>query len=275
MKNRSDPFPHDATVLDEPVRANGEDAPGDAAAEPSAEAAPESPPPPEPRIEAPAVSESEPASPDPAASPVPPPALLDLPIASVLPPMAPLLHTPADAAPLEARIQRLEAELAQLRTAPPRDPRAAGFQTAPSAAAAPVPRQPEPFWANLGKRLVAPSGPSASPPSRTDGLASMVPPGVRRGWMLWDSLTELRAMYWMFIDPRYRLSWTARLAPIAVLAMILTSGFWLPLSALPYVGFVLDKVADLALAYLLFKLLSYEARRYRETAPDLPPSLRL
>ena len=32
--------------------------------------------------------------------------------------------------------------------------------------------------------------------------------------------------------------------------------------------------ACLALAYLLFKLLSYEARRYRETAPDLPPGLR-
>lgn len=103
----------------------------------------------------------------------------------------------------------------------------------------------------------------------------MVPPGVRRGWMLWDALNGLRAIYWMYFDPRYRLSWTGRLGPIVVLVMILTSGFWLPLSGLYYVGFVIDKFADLVLAYILFQLLSHESRRYRETAPDLPPSLRL
>ena len=32
---------------------------------------------------------------------------------------------------------------------------------------------------------------------------------------------------------------------------------------------------DLLTLYGLFKILSHEARRYRETAPDLPPSLRL
>ena len=103
----------------------------------------------------------------------------------------------------------------------------------------------------------------------------MVPPGVRRTWILLDALTELRAMYWMFFDPRYRLSWTARLGPLVILGLILTSGFWMPATGLPYIGLVIDKLVDLVLAYVLFKLLSYEARRYRETAPDLPPSLRL
>ncbi len=184
------------------------------------------------------------------------------------------MHAPAEGSPLEARIQRVETELAQLRAAQAGAPRAAanaGFHAATPETAAPPPAR---FWAGLGKRLATPSGPSAVPP-RPESLASMIPPGVRRGWMLWDALTELRAMYWMFIDPRYRLSWTARLAPVVVLAMILTSGFWLPLSGLYYVGFVIDKIADLVLAYILFKLLSYESRRYRETAPDLPPSLRL
>jgi hypothetical protein len=32
---------------------------------------------------------------------------------------------------------------------------------------------------------------------------------------------------------------------------------------------------DLLLLYSMFKILGHEARRYRETAPDLPPSLRL
>ncbi len=82
-------------------------------------------------------------------------------------------------------------------------------------------------------------------------------------------------MYWMFCDPRYRLSWTARLAPPIILALIVTSLYWMPASVLPYIGMVIDKLVDLVLAYILFKLLSNEARRYRETAPDLPPSLRL
>jgi hypothetical protein len=44
---------------------------------------------------------------------------------------------------------------------------------------------------------------------------------------------------------------------------------------IPVVGGLLNKVIDLVLAFLLFKVLGHEARRYRETAPDLPPTLRL
>ncbi len=205
----------------------------------------------------------------------------ELPVASALPPVAPLLPTAAVAVPLESRIQRLEMELAQLRTAPTRDSRFAIAQAAdatlPVAApdhAAEVVRRPGRFWTDLGKRLTAPSAPAAAPP-RAAGLSSLVPPGVRRTWALWDAITELRAMYWMFFDPRYRLSWTARLAPPVILAMIASSLYWMPGTILPYVGAVIDKIGDLILAYILFKLLSNEARRYRETAPDLPHSLRL
>ena len=35
------------------------------------------------------------------------------------------------------------------------------------------------------------------------------------------------------------------------------------------------KVLQLVIAFVLFKVLAHEARRYRETSPDLPPSLRL
>ena len=104
----------------------------------------------------------------------------------------------------------------------------------------------------------------------------MVPPGVRHTWLLLDALAELRAMYWMFFDPRYHLSLTARLAPLVFVALILTSYYWTPGTILPfYIGTIIEKLCDLILAYFLFKLLSYESRRYRETAPDLPQSLRL
>ena len=104
----------------------------------------------------------------------------------------------------------------------------------------------------------------------------MIPPGVRRTWILFDALRELRAMYCMYFDPRYRLSWLGRLVPLAIMLLILTSNVWMPGTGLPWpLGLIIDKAADLILAYFLVKLLSHEARRYRETAPDLPPSLRL
>ncbi len=138
-----------------------------------------------------------------------------------------------------------------------------------------VVREPGGFWGGVGKRLSAPSHPAASPPPKPDALASMVPPGVRRSWFFFDALTEVRSMYWMYFDPRYRLSWFGRLGPLVIVALIVTSYFWMPGTSLPFLGLILDKAADLILAYVLFKLLSHEARRYRETAPDLPRSLRL
>ena len=95
----------------------------------------------------------------------------------------------------------------------------------------------------------------------------MVPPGVRHTWLLFDALAELRAMYWMFFDPRYHLSWTARLAPLVFVVLIMTSYYWTPGTILPYIGTIIEKLCDLILAYFLYKLLAHESRRYRETAP--------
>ena len=66
----------------------------------------------------------------------------------------------------------------------------------------------------------------------------------------------------------------------AVLALLLIVGFvtsslWVPGATLAGVGYVINKIADLLIGFVLFKVLGYEARRYRETAPDLPPTLRL
>jgi hypothetical protein len=89
---------------------------------------------------------------------------------------------------------------------------------------------------------------------------------------------DARVILRMFFDPRYRLSLTGRFVPLFLLALIATSHFWgcvlgtgLPLG----IGTLLDKAVDLVLAFVLFKVLGQEARRYRETSPDLPPDLRL
>jgi hypothetical protein len=63
--------------------------------------------------------------------------------------------------------------------------------------------------------------------------------------------------------------------PLVLLAGIATSGFWVLGSSIPILGPLLTRAVDLVLAFVLFKVLGKESRRYRQTAPDLPPSLRL
>ena len=116
-------------------------------------------------------------------------------------------------------------------------------------------------------------------PTAVDG--SVAPPEatrvyepVRKPWLLWDAYAEARVMILMYVDPRYRLTWMTRFLPLGLLALILTSWFWLPGSSVPIMGTLFDKALDLVLAFLLFKVLSREARRYREVTPDLPESLR-
>jgi hypothetical protein len=263
-------FPPEATESDDPAGLDGGDAPTDDADAPrSIESEPithssdlHNP------QSAPAAEFNSPAAPQPGAQLAPPlAAMQDFPVASVLPPAAALLHSPP-LSPLEERLIRLEAELSQLRTASPAVPGQQVQTRSPDVA-----RKSAAFWSDVGKRLMTPSGPAAAPP-RHEGMASLIPPGIRRTWMLLDALTELRAMYCMFFDPRYRLSWIGRLAPVVLLALIFSSWLWMPFAGILGFGWLVVKIGDVVLAFVLFKLLSYEARRYRETAPDLPPSLR-
>lgn len=145
-----------------------------------------------------------------------------------------------------------------------------------------------------GRRASAPASPAPtairldldkSPPKPAAPVATAVPaslPGLAhsstRGsllWLLWDTWAEVRAIVRMFVDPRYQLPWSARVLPLVILAAILASNIWVPFSSVPFLGGLLVKLVDLPLAYLLFKWLGHEARRYRQTSPDLPPNLRL
>src|SRR5262249_38634168 len=94
-------------------------------------------------------------------------------------------------------------------------------------------------------------------------------------WLLFDLWAEARAILRMYTDPRYRLRWPTRVVPPLLLIMIVTLGLWMPGTGVAVIGPLLDKAITLALAFILFKFLGQEARRYRQTAPDLPPTLRL
>jgi hypothetical protein len=93
-----------------------------------------------------------------------------------------------------------------------------------------------------------------------------------RPWILFETYAELRTIVRMFLDPRYRATWQARVIPLTLLALILTSWLWLPGTTFLHAGLmtIVDKVIDLVLAFPAFKILVREARRYRELVVDLP-----
>jgi hypothetical protein len=124
----------------------------------------------------------------------------------------------------------------------------------------------------LAERAAAPQVPTEAPVQPQPS-----PPPPRRPWLLVEVYAEFRAILRMYLDPRFRLTWSARVLPLVLLAAIATSWIWVPgVHYLPdFVGALVVKVVDLLLAFVLFHVLHREATRYRGTSPDAPPWLRL
>jgi hypothetical protein len=159
---------------------------------------------------------------------------------------------------LEDRVRRLEDIIAAAHLGPPTSakPRAA---TAPLAS----PITATPAAAPAKKDTPAPPSPV---PSRFSFRPA-------QSWLLVEIYAELRAIFRMYFDPRYRMTWFTRLMSFLIIGSILLSRFFV--SAIPLVGGILDMVLYPVLLYVLFKVLSREATRYRMTSPDLPAGLRL
>lgn len=193
-----------------------------------------------------------------------PPAPADEPLE---PPTAGAPEPPATPS-LEQRIQRLEEAVTLLQ-----DRRA----SKPPVAAVPVAPPPAPTAIRLDVNKASP--PAVPMATHVPAAVPSLVHSVTRGNLLaflWDTWAEARAIVRMFVDPRYSLPWSARALPLVLLAAILTSKFWVPFASIPFLGdWFLVKLVDLLIAFLLFKWLGHEARRYRQTSPDLPSNLRL
>jgi hypothetical protein len=96
----------------------------------------------------------------------------------------------------------------------------------------------------------------------SQAYGSSTSPSAGSPWLLVDLITELRTMVRMFLDRRYRATWTARVVPLTALILIVLS--WLLVSGLVLVGPLLDRLVDVVLVIVAYKVLSREARRYRE-----------
>jgi hypothetical protein len=194
-------------------------------------------------------------------------------------------------AALEERVRQLEQLVATLQDTHALEERvvervSARVKPAPSGSV----RESAGFLLEAGRQLLpsavsvlAEQGGQAEVPAATPAQPATSPPAPtrRRPWLLFDAYAELRAIVRMYLDPRFRLTWAARVVPLILLPAIALSGLWLPGTTLlnkitlDIVGTLLEKVVDLLLAFVLFQVVHREATRYRTTSPDLPPSLRL
>jgi hypothetical protein len=95
-----------------------------------------------------------------------------------------------------------------------------------------------------------------------------------------DVLNELRVLLRMLVDPRYHLTWLGRVAPLVVLILIWLSdwdklAFLFPWNLIPILGYYVNKLFQIVLLFIIFKVLTKEVERYRQMVPDAPRPLRL
>ena len=207
-----------------------------------------------------------------------PASLDDLPVPSLvkMDDPSPSLAEPDLVAPSAARSRpRLELDS---DVAPPagRDPRpvptaivapASGNEIAPMATVVPSSWNPP-----LASAAPVPPQPESTPRSRVSWLW--------RSWFVLDILNELRVMLRMFVDPRYRLTWPGRVVPLAIMVIIVLSeleslAILFPWNLVPFIGkHVLNKLVQILLTFVMFKVLLREVDRYREQIPDAPRPMR-
>jgi hypothetical protein len=168
-------------------------------------------------------------------------------------------------AALEQRVRRLEDAVAALQDTGSLEARIAERVTGRLERSTGSPRGSLKEWTGAGRKLVPVTWQDTSQQTEELGYGVAVsPPGAWRGlWVIFEAYAEARTMVRMFFDRRYQPTWLARVVPILLLIAIATSWYWLPGTSIPLLGTLLDKTTDLILAFLAFKILAWEARRYR------------
>jgi hypothetical protein len=174
--------------------------------------------------------------------------------------------------PLEERLHRLETAIAAIQDTRLMEERVlARLSTRLSPDAPPAPPHDAP---------TAPDAPPADHPPR--GLLKLPPAAALLGsnlppassWSIVELVRELRLMIGMFFDYRFSVSLTARLVPMFALAGMVLSYIFLGSSSiflLSWFFVILDKLVDLVLVLITYKVLSREVARYRKEVSYLPP----
>jgi hypothetical protein len=88
---------------------------------------------------------------------------------------------------------------------------------------------------------------------------------ARSTWTMLEMLGEFKALFWTLFDRRYHMAWMTRFIAIVLLTAIMTSDYWFPLATYNSILSQLwDKVVNIVLSMILFMVLIFETRRYKE-----------
>jgi hypothetical protein len=155
-------------------------------------------------------------------------------------------------AELERRVQALEVKVATL---PDTSFVEARVTQQVKASLPPPPPPPEPIAALPSLKDIALPIPNAQTLLET----------AQTTLTLFTMLSELRLMFWTLFDRRYNMAWPSRILAFLLLVAILSSHFWLPFAAWDRtLSPIWDKFVDLFLSVVLFMVLIFETRRYKE-----------
>jgi hypothetical protein len=107
---------------------------------------------------------------------------------------------------------------------------------------------------------------SATDPRNAQASNSVLAP---RMWLATDVIYELRSMWQMCFDHRFKPSWTVRIVPLTCVIIVIVNMLFLG----GFFGKVLEYVSLILLSMLTYKTLSREATRYRQETAHLPPRI--
>jgi hypothetical protein len=93
---------------------------------------------------------------------------------------------------------------------------------------------------------------------------------ARRPWLLTEMLHDFGTAFRMYFDPRYRMRRSTQImVPVIVLAFAANCAFFNLVFTVPVLTAALEKIVDVLLAILLYKVLSKEIQRYRQVLAQL------
>jgi hypothetical protein len=102
--------------------------------------------------------------------------------------------------------------------------------------------------------------------TKSQSQSSFAPPDPDRPtWLLFDLWAEVRTFGKMLFDHRYPFSYSGRFGPICIAFVYVFC--WFFVSGMPIIGGVVERIIDIILAVLLYKIMSREVRRYRTMFP--------
>jgi hypothetical protein len=132
---------------------------------------------------------------------------------------------------------------------------------------------------DLRHAQVEPATPDASgemPDKANSGHAELQmavasrPATARRPWLLMELIRDFSATVRMYLDPRYRVRRSTQLLVPAIIALFaLNCFFFNAVFTAPILSQIAEKLGDVILAILLYKVVSRELVRYRQVIAQL------